>query len=207
MHRVARAHFEALNVVEKVHMGHKDRRQVVQSFDVLNMVNVEPSKNELIRAQAVPVLEFILYSRVGRRAFKKLCREPLHVLKEVFAQDSNRRHHPNLCFDCFVRNAKSRAHGTCDRVKAVSVGIYAMILVHQRRATVLCQDPLTTMDLLIQQQARVMNHLILLHDFPHQLEVVKVSLPLFCSELHPEQLLACQVDSVVRVDKTVPIIV
>ena len=60
VHRVARANLEALNIVEQVHMGHKDRRQVVESFDVLNMVNVEPSKNDRIRAQAVPVLEFIL---------------------------------------------------------------------------------------------------------------------------------------------------
>ena len=149
VHRVARANLEALNIIEKVHMGHKDRRQVVQSFDVLNMVNVEPSKNELIRAQAVPVLELILYSCVRRIVFKNLCGEALHVLKEIFAQDSNSRHHPNLCFDRFIRNAKPCAHGTCDCVKAISVGIYAMVLIHQRRATVLCKDPLPSVNLLI----------------------------------------------------------
>ena len=126
------------------------------------------------------------------------------MLEEGPAQDGHARHDADLGLNGLVWNAEARAYGTSDRVETVRVRVNAMIDVHQGRAAVLRQDPLSRSDFLAQEVASIVNHLVLLDLIPELLKGVEVGRSLLAAQLDAEELRTGRVNPVVGVLELAP---
>ena len=65
MHAVPCADLELLQIVQQIYIGDEDGAKLVQTLNVLDVIDIKPSKHKVVPAQPIVLLKFSLYALVG----------------------------------------------------------------------------------------------------------------------------------------------
>lgn len=89
-------------------------------------------------------------------------------------------------------------------MEARRVGVDARVDIERGRGTVLDQDALASLDLIINQKDSVLDKPVPLENLLQALELLKISRPFLWCQLNSVQLLNCILDPVIFIDEVLP---
>ena len=167
----------------------------------MHQVEVGPAKHEFILGNLVSFVQSLANLGVLDKSW-----ESFYLRKERLVKNWDRTESPDRGFDRFFWNTKTSAHCTSDRGETVCVRVDSCFNIHASAGAVFNQDTFAGEDLIVQDLDCVLDKIVFEHNFFQSAEVVEILLTIFFGNLDFVKLFGSFQDTVVGLDKGVPIL-